>query len=65
MVILVYRGKQTLLPPGLTVAQAMAAIGLSLETHFAVHNGEIASGEEILEEGDVVTCVAIIMGGNR
>ena len=65
MVIHTYRGKQTQLPAGLTVAQALGAIGLSLETHFAVFHGEIASGEEILLEGDGVTCVAIIMGGNR
>jgi sulfur carrier protein ThiS len=63
LVKLVYRGKEHLVPTGMTIRDAVKKIGLHPETVLAVHDGKLITDDTILREGMQVKLVAVVSGG--
>ncbi len=65
MVKLVYRGKEYLVPAGMTLRDALKKIGVSPEAVLGVLDGQLMTDDAILQEGATVKLVAVISGGAR
>lgn len=63
MITLILRKQTFQLAGPLTVLEALAALGLSPETHLAVRDGVLLEENDQLQDGDVVRLVAAISGG--
>ncbi len=63
MVKLVYRGKEYLVPAGMTLRDALKKIGVSPEAVLGVLDGQLMTDDAILQEGTTVKLVAVISGG--
>jgi sulfur carrier protein len=61
---IIFRDKQYEVKPGMTVRSAIQKIGVPLEAVLATRDGELIMEEEILQEGDVITLIAVISGGD-
>ena len=63
MVKLIYRGKEYLLPAGMTLRDALKKIGVSPEAVLAVLNGQLVTDDTILQADTTLKLVAVISGG--
>jgi sulfur carrier protein ThiS len=63
MVKLVYRGKDYLVPAGMTLRDALKKIGVSPEAVLAVLDGQLITDDAILQAETTVKLVAVISGG--
>jgi sulfur carrier protein len=61
---IIFRDKQYEVKPGMTIRSAIQKIGVPLEAVLATRDGELIMEEEILQEGDVITLIAVISGGD-
>jgi sulfur carrier protein ThiS len=61
---LILRKKEYEVPAGLTLQQAIRAIGLHPETYLALRQGAMIAQTDVLHEGDTVKLIAVISGGN-
>jgi sulfur carrier protein ThiS len=60
---LTLRDKTYPVPSGITIRQALAMIGIDLQSVLPTRDGELVSEEELLNEGDVIKLIAVISGG--
>jgi sulfur carrier protein ThiS len=58
-----YRNQIYEVEAGLTLLEALTALGLSPESVLAIWKGELIGGDCRLEAGDEVRLVAVISGG--
>ena len=65
MVKLIYRGKDYLLPAGMTLRDALKKIGVSPEAVLGVLNGQLVTDDTILQADTTLRLVAVISGGAR
>lgn len=63
-VILVLRGKQYEVKPGMTLRHSLERIGVIPETVLATREGELLTEDEVLKDGEVIKLVAVISGGS-
>jgi sulfur carrier protein ThiS len=63
MVKLIYRGKEYLVPAGMTLRDALKKIGVSPEAVLAVLNGQLVTDDTILIADTTLKLVAVISGG--
>lgn len=63
MVKLIYRGKEYLVPAGMTLRDALKKIGVSPEAVLAVLNGQLVTDDAILRADTTLKLVAVISGG--
>lgn len=47
----------------ITVAAALARLGLSSETHLVLRDGELLTDDALLRDGDQAQLIAVISGG--
>jgi sulfur carrier protein ThiS len=59
-----YRNQIYELTAGLTLLEALSALGIDPESVLAIREGEMIGGAYRLEEGDEVRLVAVISGGD-
>jgi sulfur carrier protein len=64
MITLILHKEKIEFPEPLTVKEALLHLGLTSETHLAIRNGVILSGDELLEDGDTIQLIAAISGGS-
>ncbi|HEC21510.1 MAG TPA: MoaD/ThiS family protein [Chloroflexi bacterium] len=60
---LIFRDQEFEVEAGKTIRDAIKECGLSPETVLPVRDGELVTDDVLLEEGDVITLVAVISGG--
>jgi sulfur carrier protein ThiS len=65
MVKLIYRGKEYLLPAGMTLRDALKKIGVMPDSVLAVLNGQLITDDTILQAETTLKLVAVISGGAR
>jgi sulfur carrier protein ThiS len=65
MVKLIYRGKDYLLPAGMTLRDALKKIGVSSEAVLGVLNGQLITDDAFLQADTTIRLVAVISGGAR
>ena len=65
MVKLIYRGKEYLVPAGMTLRDALKKIGVSPEAVLAVLNGYLVTDDTLLQADSTLKLVAVISGGAR
>jgi sulfur carrier protein ThiS len=63
MIKLKYRKQEWELESGLTVRQAIEAVGLNPQSVLAVRDGELITDDTPLSDEDEVRLVAVISGG--
>ena len=61
---LIVRRKEYEVQAGLTLHQAIRAIGLQPEAYLAMRDGEMIVDTEVLHEGETVKLIAVIAGGS-
>lgn len=62
-VILTLRDQTFELEGTLTVKDALRKLGLSLESHLVVRDGQLLNDNEVLRNGEKVKIIAVISGG--
>lgn len=62
---LVLRDKTFEVKAGMTLRSALQKVGILPETVLATRQGVMITEDEILNEGEVITLIAVISGGNR
>lgn len=62
-VMLILRGQQYEVKPGMTLRHAILKIGQQPEAVLATREGEMITEDEILHEGEVIKLIAVISGG--
>jgi sulfur carrier protein ThiS len=63
MVTLIYRGKEYLVPAGMTLRDALKKIGVSPEAVLGVLDGQLVTDDAILQADTTVKLVSVISGG--
>lgn len=63
VVKLIFRDKDYLVKPGMTLQHSLEKAGLLPEAILAIRNGELLTEEEILNDGDEIKLVGVISGG--
>ncbi len=63
MVTLTYRRQTFTVKPGMTVRAAIQKCDLNPETVLAARDGELITGEVIVNPGDQIKLIATISGG--
>lgn len=62
---LVLRDKTFEVKAGMTLRSALEKAGILPETVLATRQGVMITEDEILQEGEVITLIAVISGGGR
>jgi sulfur carrier protein ThiS len=60
---LILRTKTYEVKPGMALYHSLEKAGIPLESVLAIRNGEMLTGEEILNDGDEIRLVAVVSGG--
>ncbi len=58
-----FRDREFSIPSGITVREAILAVGLAPETILAVRNGRLVPDDAVLQPGETLKLVQIISGG--
>ena len=60
---LILRDHEYFVNPGMTLHKSLGKIGLQPEALLATRDGEMITGDEILNDGEVIRLIAVISGG--
>jgi sulfur carrier protein ThiS len=63
MMKLIYRDKEWELAHGMTIRDAIIKIGLNPEAVLPLRQGKLISEDNIGQENDVITLIAVVSGG--
>lgn len=60
---LIWRGKEYVVETPCSVKEALAGLHLDTEAHLVMRRGELICEEEMLQEGDMVKLIPVMIGG--
>lgn len=60
---LIWRSKEYVVKTPVSVQEALAQLHLDTEAHLVMRSGELIHEDEILQEGDVVRLLPVMIGG--
>lgn len=58
-----FRDREYAVPAGITVREAIRAVGLAPETVLAVRNGKLVSDDSVLKPGERLKLIPVVSGG--
>lgn len=60
---LIWHGKEYVVETPCSVKDALATVHLDTEAHLVMRNGKLICEEEMLQDGDMVKLIPVMIGG--